>query len=140
LVAAFFYGIAGVFSAKYFKGEKSMDMAIGQQLAAGVIMLPFAVSTLPSQFPSAEVVVSVLGLAVLCTALGYLLYFALIQNVGPVKTLSVTFLIPVFGIVWGAIFLGEVVTVGVIAGLLLIFLSIALVVNVPLRGRSRHSA
>ncbi|MGZ4033018.1 MAG: hypothetical protein ACXVP2_12745, partial [Tumebacillaceae bacterium] len=43
------------------------------------------------------------------------------------------FLIPVFGIVWGAIFLGEAVTVGVVAGLLLIFLSIALVVNLPLK-------
>ena len=138
LIAASFYALAGVFSSKYFKGERSMDMAIGQQVAAALLLIPFAASTLPHHVPSAEVVFSVLGLAVLCTALGYLLYFALIQNVGPVKTLSVTFLIPIFGILWGALFLGESVTVGVIVGLMVILVSVALVANVPLKLRRKE--
>ncbi|PWK05054.1 DMT family transporter [Tumebacillus permanentifrigoris] len=129
LLAALFYGIGGVFSSRTFKGESSMDMAIGQQLAAALLLLPVSAFALPSAMPSTEVVVSVLALAIFCTAFGYMLYFALIQQVGPVRTLTVTFLIPIFGILWGVLFLGEAVTGGVAAGLLLILLSVALVVK-----------
>ncbi|ARU62839.1 EamA family transporter [Tumebacillus avium] len=136
LLAALFYGMAGVFSARHFKGETSMDMAIGQQLAAALLLLPFAAVTLPERIPTLEVTLSVLALAIFCTALAYLLYFALIQNVGAVKTLSVTFLVPVFGILWGAIFLHEAVTIGTAGGLLLILLSIALVMNLRFKLKS----
>ncbi|TCP59200.1 putative membrane protein [Tumebacillus sp. BK434] len=136
LVAALFYGVAGVFSARQFKGERSLDMAIGQQLAAALLLLPFAAVTLPEQVPGVEVTLSVLALAIFCTALAYLLYFALIQNVGAVKTLSVTFLVPVFGILWGALFLNEQVTLATAGGLLIILLSIALVMNARFFGKS----
>jgi drug/metabolite transporter (DMT)-like permease len=138
LIAALFYAVAGVFSSKYFKGESPMDMAIGQQVAAALLLVPFAAFTLPSAFPSSDVVFSVLTLAVLCTALAYLVYFALMQRVGPVKTLSVTFLVPIFGLIWGAVFLGEPVTAGAITGLLVILLSVALVANVPLGLRRKQ--
>lgn len=129
LLAALFYGVGGVFSSRTFKGENAMDMAIGQQLAAAVLLLPLAAFSFPPAIPSTEVVLSVLALAVFCTAFGYLLYFALIQQVGPVRTLTVTFLIPVFGILWGVLFLGEAITGSVVGGLLLILLSVALVVK-----------
>lgn len=135
LLAALFYGIAGVYSARAFKGEKPMDMAIGQQLAAGLLLVPFAASTLPNRLPSLEVILSVLGLAILCTSFGYLLYFALIRNVGPVKAISVTFLVPIFGILWGAIFLGESISFGTFVGFIMILLSVTMVANIPLRGR-----
>jgi len=67
------------------------------------------------------------------------LYFALIQNVGPVKTLSVTFLIPVFGIIWSALFLGEGVTLNIVVGLVIILLSVALVMNIPFFRRKNIS-
>ena len=63
--------------------------------------------------------------------MAYLLYFALIKNVGPVKTLSVTFLIPLFGIIWSALFLGEGITPNIVVGLIIILLSVALVMNIP---------
>jgi drug/metabolite transporter (DMT)-like permease len=131
LVAALLYAFAGVYSSRAFKGEKPMDMAIGQQLGASMIMIPFAGATIPQVNPSAIVISAVLGLAVLCTAVAYLLYFALIRNVGPVKTLSVTFLIPIFGIIWSALFLGEGVTLNIVVGLVIILLSVALVMNIP---------
>jgi drug/metabolite transporter (DMT)-like permease len=56
------------------------------------------------------------GLAVLCTALAYLLFFRLIARVGPTRALSVTFLIPVFGMLWGALFLHEQITPSMLAG------------------------
>lgn len=131
LLAAVSYAFAGVYSAKTLQGEKPMDMAFGQQLAASVIMIPFAGATIPHVIPSPIVIGAVLGLAVFCTALAYLLFFALIRNIGPVKTLSVTFLVPVFGIIWGWIFLGEKISLNTILGLVIILLSVAFVVNVP---------
>ena len=130
LLAAVFYGIAGVFSSRHFKGEKPMDMAIGQQLVASIVLTPFCLVMLPHTMPTEVVIFSVLGLAILCTAVAYLFYFALIHSVGPVKTLTVTFLIPVFGIIWGGLFLGEVVTIRLIVGLVIILASVALVANV----------
>lgn len=130
LLAAVFYGIAGVFSSRHFKGEKPMDMAIGQQLAASLLLIPFSLVALPHSMPTEVVIFSVLGLAILCTAVAYLFYFALIHSVGPVKTLTVTFLIPVFGVIWGGLFLGETVTIRLIIGLVIILASVALVANV----------
>ncbi len=130
LTAAVFYGIAGVFSSRHFRGEKPMDMAFGQQLAASLILLPFSLAASPRSMPSNIVIFSVLGLAVLCTAVAYLFYFALIHSVGPVKTLTVTFLVPIFGVIWGGLFLGEVITLRLILGLIIILASVALVVNV----------
>jgi drug/metabolite transporter (DMT)-like permease len=77
------------------------------------------------------VLVSVLGLALLCTAVAYLLYFYLIEQVGPTRTLSVTFLIPVFGMLWGVVFLQEAITGGMLAGLLVILSSIFLISDLP---------
>jgi drug/metabolite transporter (DMT)-like permease len=139
LLAAISYAFAGVYSSRAFKGEKPIDMAIGQQLGASVVMIPLAAATFPDAIPSSLVLLSVLGLAVLCTAAAYLLYFALIRSVGPVKTLSVTFLIPVFGMVWGALFLGETVSPNMILGLFIILLSVALVMNVPLAVKRKGS-
>jgi drug/metabolite transporter (DMT)-like permease len=56
----------------------------------------------------------------------YLIYFRLIRDVGPMSALSVTFLIPVFGILWGVLFLGERLTVGMAGGALVIFAGTAL--------------
>lgn len=140
LAAAFFYGIGGVYSSKSFKGEAPLTMAIGQQLAAGLLLLPVTLFFLPKRAPSAEVVLSVLGLALLSTSLAYLLYFRLITRVGPVRTLSVTFLVPVFGIVWAHLFLHEPITISALLGLAIILLSVALVTNVPIRVRRRREA
>jgi len=130
LLAAVFYGIAGVFSSRHFKGEKPMDMAIGQQVAASLILIPFSLTALPHTMPSRIVLFSVFGLAIFCTAVAYLFYFALIHRVGPVKTLTVTFLVPVFGVIWGGLFLMEAVTIRLIIGLIIILVSVAFVVNI----------
>ena len=138
LLAAVFYGIAGVFSSRHFKGERPMDMAIGQQVAASVLLIPFSLTELPHTMPSRVVLFSVLGLAIFCTAVAYLLYFALIHRVGPVKTLTVTFLVPVFGVIWGGLFLMELVTIRLIIGLIIILVSVAFVVNIRFK-KSRTS-
>ncbi len=60
------------------------------------------------------------GLALLCSALAYLLYYRLIADIGPTRALTVTFLIPLFGMLWGALILGETITWPMVAGCLLI--------------------
>jgi drug/metabolite transporter (DMT)-like permease len=68
----------------------------------------------------------VIGLGVLCTGAAYLIYFRLIRDAGPTSALSVTFLIPVFGVLYGVTFLGERLTPGMAAGALVIFAGTAL--------------
>ncbi|MCY1241165.1 hypothetical protein D9M72_540540 [compost metagenome] len=69
----------------------------------------------------------------LCTALAYILYYRLIADLGPVRSLSVTFLIPPFGIVWGALFLGEALSWAHAAGGALIGVAVWLVLR-PVAG------
>lgn len=132
LGAALAYGLGGVYAKRAFSGVPSLTMAVGQQAAAAAILLPLAAATLPGEPPSLNVVFSVFALALLSTALAYLLYFRLITNVGPTKTLSVTFLVPVFGVLFGVLFLGEPFGPGTLVGMGIILAGVALVTGVRL--------
>ncbi|OIK09113.1 EamA family transporter [Bacillus sp. MUM 13] len=129
------YGFAGVYAKKAFAGVPPLALATGQQAGAAVILLPFTLMQLPNSTDhiSTVAILSVVGLALFCTAIAYLLYFYLIESVGPTKTLSVTFLIPVFGIIWGMIFLHEKLTIGMLLGLIIILGSVFLISDVQLR-------
>ncbi|WNS42504.1 DMT family transporter [Paenibacillus sp. MMS20-IR301] len=127
LGAALSYAFGGLYASRVGKGLTPLALAAGQQLGASVVLLPLAVIFAPQHMPSAAAVYSVLGLSLICTSVAYLLYFRLIASVGPVKTVSVTFLVPVFGLLWGALFLHEPVYANTIAGLIIILLSLTLV-------------
>ncbi|MGL4522518.1 MAG: DMT family transporter [Bacilli bacterium] len=127
IFAAVSYGIAGVYSAKTFTEVKPLNIAFGQQVSATIMLLPLSLVNLPSTMPSGEAIMSIMALAVVCTALAYILFFHLIKAVGAVKTLLVTFLVPVFGIVWGSVFLSEHISVQNVVGLTVITLSIVLI-------------
>lgn len=133
LAAALAYGLGGVYAKRTFSRVPPLTMAVGQQAAAAAILLPLATVTFPGEPPSSSVVFSVLALALLSTALAYLLYFQLITNVGPTKTLSVTFLVPVFGVLLGVWFLGEPFGPGTLAGMGVILAGVALVTGVRLK-------
>ncbi|MDP9457857.1 MAG: DMT family transporter [Actinomycetota bacterium] len=137
LAAALAYGLGGVYAKRAFSGVPPLTMAVGQQAAAAAVLLPLATATLPGEAPSLTVVFSVLALALLSTALAYLLYFRLIANVGPTKTLTVTFLVPVFGVLFGVLLLGEPFGLGTLLGMGIILASVALVVGVRLGGPGR---
>jgi drug/metabolite transporter (DMT)-like permease len=100
-----------------------------------VILLPLAAVSLPGEAPPLPAALSALALALLCTAVAYLLYFRLIENVGPTKTLAVTFLIPVFGLLFGVVLLDEPVGLGTLVGFAIISLGVALVTEVRLGKR-----
>ena len=76
---------------------------------------------------------TIVALAILCTSVAYMLYFSLIASVGPTKTLSVTFLVPVFGLLWGALFLHEPLGLSTLLGFGLILASVLLVTELRVR-------
>lgn len=140
LAAAFFLGLGGVYAKRAFSGVPPLTMAIGQQAAAAAILLPFAAATLPEEGPSAAVAASVLALALLSTALAFLLYFRLIRSVGPTRTLTVTFLVPVFGVLFGVLLLDEPFGVGTLAGMGIVLVGVALVAGIRLGGPTTRPA
>jgi drug/metabolite transporter (DMT)-like permease len=140
LLAAFFYGVSGFYTKVAFKGIAPLTMTIGQQLGAGVLLLPFAIANPPRGSLDPNVIISILALAFLSTAFGYLLYFRLIERIGPTSTLSVTFLNPVFGILWGKLFLSEEIAPGQLVGLGLILISLTLITGMSVRLRQFRAA
>ena len=126
LAAALCYGLAGVYTKKRMQGVSSFSLACGSQLSAAIILLP-ALPFAPVPGPvTAWVVFNVVALAVASTAVAYLLYFRLIADLGPSRALTVTFLIPLFGVLWGFVFLGEAITANMLAGGALIIAGTAL--------------
>jgi drug/metabolite transporter (DMT)-like permease len=126
LLAAMSYAIAAPYIKQKLIGVSSLAIAAGSQLGAAILLLPALPFTTPQQPITEEIVLAVLGLALLSTAFAYLLYFRLIQNIGATKALTVTYLIPLFAMLWGALFLNETITLSIIFGCGLILLGTAI--------------
>lgn len=140
LVATASYAMAGVWTKKRLAGVPTTTLALGQQVgAAAWLLIPALVQGRTAQ-PTGAAVSAVVTLALLCTALAYPLYFHLVKSVGPTKTTTVTYLIPLFGTTWGALFLHEPVTRGMLAGLTLILGSVLLVNDVRVGALFRKRA
>jgi len=127
IAACVFYGFTGVIMRKFAAGAPSRGIAVGSQLAAALFIAPLLPFALPPAMPSAFVVANAAVLAVVCGAVAYVMYFRLIADVGATRALTVTYLVPVFGILWAALFLGESLTVEMAAGGALILLGVVLV-------------
>jgi drug/metabolite transporter (DMT)-like permease len=110
LLACLCYGIAASFAKKYMGGMDPMVTAAGSQMGATLGLLVPAIWLWPARMPSTSAWLAMLVLGVACTGVAYILYFRLIEKAGPQRTLTVTFLIPVFAVLYGAIFLREIIT------------------------------
>ena len=126
VAAPIFYGIAASFTKKYLKGADPVATATGSLISSGLLLLPFSVWLWPENPVSPGSWGAVLGLTVLCTSIAYTLYYKLLNNIGPSKAMTVTFLVPVFGVFWGWLYLDEAVTVHVLMGAGVILLGTAL--------------
>jgi drug/metabolite transporter (DMT)-like permease len=131
LFAPMCYGLAGVYMKKKAMGVKPMAVAGGSQLSAGLLLAPFLFFSPPLAVVRWQVALLVVVFGVLCSAVAYLIYYKLIADIGPTKALTVTFLMPVFGMLWGALFLHEQITVGMLAGAALILAGTFLVTAPP---------
>lgn len=132
LVATCSYVLATIYAKRNLAGVPAPTLALGQQLGAAALLAVPAAARVPHAHPTTSSVLALVALAVVCTALAYLLFFRLVASIGPTKVSTVTYIIPVFGTTWGALFLGEPVTHGMIAGLGLILMSVVLVNEVRL--------
>ncbi|MEP7085141.1 MAG: DMT family transporter [Betaproteobacteria bacterium] len=126
LGAAVSYGIAPNYTKRNLGKATPLTVATGSQIAAAAILLPMAVAMWPEQNPSLAAWLAAIVLGIASTGVAYILYFRLIRNVGPTRAIAVTFLVPVFGMLWGALFLAESVTPGMMLGCAVILLGTAL--------------
>jgi drug/metabolite transporter (DMT)-like permease len=133
LLASLSYALGATYAKRSFSGVPPLGMAIGQLGGAAVLLLPLAVVSVPERAPSTVVTLSMLGLAFLSTAVAYLIYFRLIENVGPTSTLTVTLLVPVFGLLFGVLLLEEPFGFGTLAGLGSILTSVVLITGIAPR-------
>ena len=126
LLACLCYGIAASFAKKYMGGISPMVTAAGSQIGATLGLALPAIWLWPASTPSTTAWMALLVLGIACTGIAYVLYFRLIEKAGPQRTLTVTFLIPVFAVFYGALFLGEVVTMWMLLCALVIVCGTAL--------------
>jgi len=133
LLGATSYGVASVYTKAHATGAPPLGMAVGSQLGASLILLPLVPAALPTGTPSAGVALCVLLLAIGSTALAYVLYFRLIVDIGPARALTVTFITPIFGVAWGALFLGEQIAISTMLGCAIILAGITLVLGLRIR-------
>jgi drug/metabolite transporter (DMT)-like permease len=125
LTATLCYGIATNY-AKQATAVDSFSNAHGSMWAASLFLLPAIPFVNVSSTPDTGVILAVLALGVICTGIGFLLFFRLVRDIGSTSTLTVTFLIPVFGMLWGHLFLDEVITPVMMAGSLIVIMGTVL--------------
>lgn len=126
LAATLCYGYAVNYTRQRLSAVPPLAVAAGSQLAATLLMLPLALWAWPPAAPSGRAWLAVAVLALVCTGFAYLLFFRLIAHAGPAKAITVTYLIPVFAIGWGALLLAETLTPAMVAGCAVVLLGTAL--------------
>ncbi len=136
LVATGCYGVAGFLTRRWISNKGGLDpkiVAFGSQIGATLFLLPFFIwstTTGPSiNWLQGNVWASVVAVGLICTAFAYILYFRLIADIGPLRSLTVTFLIPPFAVLWGYLALGETINEGFIIGAFIVCVSVWLVVS-----------
>lgn len=126
-LAAILYGVAANYAAERIKGLSTLTIATFSLVTATVALIPIALIYVPIETISTKAWLAVIMMAVFCTAAANIIYFYLLKNVGPTRAVSVTFLIPVFGTLWGVLFINEPVSFGMLFGGVVILLGIAMV-------------
>ncbi len=126
MAAALFYALTGNYSRKFVPDVPSVAQATGCQVFAALFMIPPALYLWPENTISTGSWMSAVILGLMCTSVAFILYFYLLKNIGVARTVIVTYMIPVFGMLWGYLFLNEIITVKMMAAAALILTGIAL--------------
>jgi drug/metabolite transporter (DMT)-like permease len=136
VIATAIYGYTIVFTKVHLKEASPLGTAAGTLLMAALAMLPFTPVTRDFAAIPPMAWLAMLGLAIVSTTVAFIFYYRLIADVGPMKAITVTLLVPIFGMIWGVIFLGEPLTPGRLAGCAIILAGCSLIlglVRLPLR-------
>ncbi|MDH4188802.1 MAG: DMT family transporter [Betaproteobacteria bacterium] len=143
LLATLCYGVSANMTRKRLGGVPPLAIATGSQLAATLAMLLPAWATWPVASPSGTAWAAAIALATVSSGLAYVLYFRLIAHVGAVNASAVTFLMPLFAVLFGVVILGESVTATMVAGCLVILAGTGLatgLVKAPVRAEVHASS
>jgi drug/metabolite transporter (DMT)-like permease len=121
MAAAACYGFAAVYTARALPGANSVAIATGSVLASSIVLMAPLLLMWPVESPSPAAWSAMVPLSLMCTGLGYLLYFRLLARLGPAGAIGVAYLFPVFAALWAALFLGEQITLTMVcAGVLIL--------------------
>ncbi len=129
LCAALLYGCAAHHAKRRFAGMPPITISAASLMASTLLLLPFGVANWPTATPSLRALGCGAVLGVVCTGLAYLLYFRLLNRIGASRATTVTFLVPLFGVLWGALFLREPVTLAMVVSGAVIVMGTTLVVR-----------
>ena len=132
VLATVIYGITIVFTKVHLKAASPMGTSAGTLLFAALALAPIVPFTqAPVALADVPLIawMSVLGLAIVSTTVAFIFYYRLIADVGPVKAITVTLLVPIFGMLWGILFLGEHLTPGRVAGCAIILAGCSLILG-----------
>lgn len=140
LAASLCYAASALFAGKRARTIPPLHLAAGQLGCGLLLMAPFGLLQLPGEAPPAKAVLAIVALGALGSALAYVLYFALIARAGASRAILVTYLVPAFALVYGAVFLDEKVTASAVAGLVLILAGTTLATGVARLRRPRVAA
>ncbi len=131
LVATVLYAVSAHYTRQHLGHLPALAVAGGSQIAAALLLAPLAVARWPVVSPTRTAWLAAASLGVLCTAFAYGLYFRLLARSGPMTAMAVTYLIPVFGVAWGALFLGERLPSSAFGGGVLVLAGVALATWTP---------
>jgi drug/metabolite transporter (DMT)-like permease len=125
-LAALCYAGGILYAGRRLSRVQPMVIALGSMATATVLVLPNGIAQAPSSMPSAETIAAVLVLGVVCSAIAYLLYYAIMAGAGASRAILITYLVPAVAVFYGAVFLSEPVTASSLVGLVLILGGVAL--------------
>ena len=132
LLATLCYAVGSVLAARLLAGVPPQVTTTGLMLSATAwLAVPMAL-TWPDSRPETDTIWSLITLGVLCTGFAFGIFFVLLARIGPVGSTSVTFLAPIFGILFGVVFLSERLSAGLFLGLLFVLAGVALITDTRL--------
>ena len=134
------YAGAALYAGRRLGGVSPLVTALGTLIAATLVTMPIALFQLPSHMTGWKVTASVLTLGIAGTGIAYVLYYGLISGAGASRAILITYLVPTFAVVYGAVLLGEPVTGAAIGGLALVLAGVGLGTGAIRPGRSRRLA
>jgi drug/metabolite transporter (DMT)-like permease len=132
LTAAALYAVAAHVTPRWLTGMSALGISTGSQIASSALLVPLALRQWPVTAPGLGAWTSAIVLGVACTALAYVMYFRLLARAGPTVAMTVTYLIPLFGVSWGALLLGERLPGTSLVGGLLVLVGVAQTATMPM--------
>jgi drug/metabolite transporter (DMT)-like permease len=129
MLGAFFWGWAGVVIRQRSGRARPMSLAAGSVVFCCLILSPAWLTAPPASTWTGGALAALIALGVLVSGVAYLPFFTLVRDIGPTRALTVGLAVPVLGMVWGSLLLGEAITLAMIAGAALVIVALALVLK-----------